>query len=156
MQLLPGVNGECVAFDHVIGSTKTQADPGVNRVSVWKSVSPFPIPQDARHWVKTLASDKQKLPHSKRPSHCLLSKRRRQMDRESPCASHISIFDRACSGPPKITPIPYDLICARPQWDYSLGENHESRPHETRRCLVALWLLAGLLASPVLLCISQN
>lgn len=74
------------------------------RASLWKSVSPFPIPQDAGCRVKPLASDKLKLSHSKHPSHCLLSRRLRQMDRESPCASHISIFDRACSSPPKITP----------------------------------------------------
>lgn len=138
----------------VIRSTKMQAKPGVNRASVWKTVSLFPIPQDAGRWVKPLVSDKQKSPHSKRSSRCLLFRRRRQMDRESPCASHISIFDRACSGPPKITPIPHDLIRARPQRGYRLGENHESRPHETHRCpIIALW---SLWLSPTLLCISQN
>ncbi len=154
VHLLPGVNGDVSPL-----TTCDQINQNANKTrckgaSVWKTVSLFPIPQDAGRWVKPLTRDKQKSPHSKRRSHCLLSRRQRQMDWESPCASHISIFDHACSSPPKITPIPHDLICARSQRGYSLGENHKSRPHETRRCpIVALWLLW---LSPILLCISQN
>ncbi len=64
VHLLPGVNGDVSPL-----TTCDQINQNANKTrckgaSVWKTVSLFPIPQDAGRWVKPPTSDKQKSPHS--------------------------------------------------------------------------------------------